>query len=91
MTVHFATTEGGTITTEDTEDMSANGREQQKLQDDFTAQRAIELLKRDREQRIVKCQMAIEAALQEHRCRLDVVVVLRAGSVEPQVRIVAVD
>ena len=54
-----------------------------------TAEEARALLERDRRDRVARCQAAIQAALAEHRCRLDVFVVLRRDQVAPQVRVVA--
>lgn len=47
------------------------------------------LVEQDRRDRVARCQAAIQAALAEHGCVLDVVVVLREGQVRPQVRVLA--
>lgn len=47
------------------------------------------LVEQDRRERAAACTAAIQQALAEHRCRLDVFVILRQGRVQPQVRVVA--
>lgn len=47
------------------------------------------LIEQDKRERIAACTAAIQQALAQHRCRLDVFVVLRQGQVQPQVQVVA--
>lgn len=54
-----------------------------------TAEEARAVLQAERQERVQACQAAIQAALAEHGCVLDVMVVLREGQVRPQVRVLA--
>ena len=46
-------------------------------------------IEQDRQRRATECSAEIQAALDKHRCTLDVSVVLKAGQVIPQIDIVA--
>jgi hypothetical protein len=56
----------------------------------MTPEQARQVLAGERAARAKACEQAIQAVLAEHRCTLDVALVLRAGELpEPQVRVVA--
>jgi hypothetical protein len=48
-------------------------------------------LDEERKARSEACKREIAACLERHRCRLDVAVILREGSVSPAVNVVPVD
>ena len=49
------------------------------------------IVAQERVQRVEKCKEEIEAALQKHKCRFEVMVILKAGQVVPQIDIVPVE
>jgi len=56
---------------------------------EITAAEAQKVLVAEREQRIADCAAAIQKTLEQYHCRLEASITLRAGSVTPQIAIVA--
>lgn len=54
----------------------------------MTNEEARKLLEQERRERIEKCKQAIENALNEYKCRIDVVVTLRSNQIIPQIEII---
>lgn len=52
---------------------------------------AREVLAQDQQANLELCRQEIDAVLEKHNCRLEASVLLRAGQVIPQVKIVAND
>jgi len=48
-------------------------------------------LEDDRKKRVETCKAELEKILEKTRCTIDVAVVLRKGTVEPQINILAID
>jgi len=59
------------------------------MDDQMTPEQAAELIAADRQRRMMACSAAIQDVLKQHRCRIDVSMVLRQGQVESQLRVVA--
>ncbi len=57
----------------------------------ITAEEATVVLNHNRQVRADACRQEIAEVLQRHRCRLDVCVILRDGSVTPQVSVIPAD
>ena len=53
------------------------------------ADAAREVLLAERDERVEACRAELDALMKRHNCQLDVAVVLRANSVQPQIQIVA--
>lgn len=47
------------------------------------------VLNQEQQARVDACRKEIETALEKHNCSLDIFVVLRRGSIEPNLQIVA--
>jgi len=56
-----------------------------------TNEEAKALLDKERKERIESCTQAINKVLEQHKCQLDVQVILRAGQVIPRVDIVVME
>ena len=66
--------------------MSKNGKVGEEVSE-VSKEAAVALIEADRRNRTQLAVKEIEAALARHNCRLEAVVVLRAGQVIPQVEI----
>lgn len=58
-------------------------------QSEISTEQAAATLEANRQTRIQQCSQEIEAALAKHNCEIDVAMLVRAGSVTPQVQVIA--
>lgn len=56
-----------------------------------TLQQAAAIIQAEREARATACYTELLAVLKKHRCEFDISVILRSGSIEPRLSVIAKD